>query len=173
MWCPNWLFKLYLIAGIQPDMPAVHLWKPAQHLGNINICQHISISCLINVITQFQMLNLAWICWNINLDYYNCNSQDLLWFHMSPQRVCSFLLCLHWSVPHLQMSPKITWVRAGKVTLIAFVGLFPTVCFHMSPQSACLNRCIVTLIAFVWLFSTVCFQMSLQMVCMRGCIYAL
>ena len=69
MWCPNWLFKLYLIAGIQPDMPAVHLWKPAQHLGNINISQHISISCLINVITQFQMLNLAWICWNTNLDY--------------------------------------------------------------------------------------------------------
>ena len=54
----------------------------------------------------------------------------------------------HWSVP-LHVSPKRTWVRADKVTLVAFVRFFPAVCFQMFPQIACLRGGIVTLVAFV------------------------
>ena len=36
-----------------------------------------------------------------------------------------------------------------KITLVAFVWLFPTVCFQMSPQVACLRGCKVALVAFV------------------------
>ena len=55
--------------------------------------------------------------------------------------------------------PQIACQRGCKVALIAFVWLFPTVCFHMSPQIAFPMGCKVTLVAFVWLFSTVCFHM--------------
>ena len=79
---------------------------------------------------------------------------------------------LHWSVP-LHMFPKRTWVRAGKVALVAFVWHFSTMCFQMSPQCAYMKRCIVTLVAFVCLFSTVCYQMSPQCACMRGSIVTL
>ena len=41
----------------------------------------------------------------------------------------------HWYVA-LHMSPQRTLVRAGKVTLAAFVWLFSAVCFQMSPQIA-------------------------------------
>ena len=47
---------------------------------------------------------------------------------------------LHCTVP-LHMSPQRTWDRAGKVTLAAFVSLFPTVCFQISPQIANFHRC--------------------------------
>ena len=43
---------------------------------------------------------------------------------------------------------------------VAFVWLFPAVCFQMCPQIACLRRGIITLVAFVWLFSAMCFQMA-------------
>ena len=46
----------------------------------------------------------------------------------------------------------------GKVTLVAFVWFFSTVCLQMCPQIACPIGCIVTLVAFVWLFSAVRFQ---------------
>ena len=36
-----------------------------------------------------------------------------------------------------------------KITLVAFVWLFPTLCFQMSPQVACLRGCKVALVAFV------------------------
>ena len=52
--------------------------------------------------------------------------------------------------------------RGYILTLVAFVWLFPTVCFQMFLQIACLGGCIVTLLAFVRLFSNVYFQMSLQ-----------
>ena len=77
-----------------------------------------------------------------------------------------FFSFLHWPVP-LHMSPQRTWVRAGKVTLVAFVWLFSTVRFQMSLQMFCPRRCKVTLVAFVWLFSTVRFQMRPQIVCPR------
>ena len=60
-----------------------------------------------------------------------------------------------------------------KITLVAFVWLFPTVCFQMSPQVACLRGCKVALVAFVSLFSIVGSQMSPQIACLRGCIVAL
>ena len=75
---------------------------------------------------------------------------------------------LHWSVP-LHMSPQWPRVRAGKVTLIAFVWLFSTVCFQMCPQTSCTRGGIITLVTFIWLFSTVCFQMCHQMSCLWGC----
>ena len=71
------------------------------------------------------------------------------------------------------MSPQNTWIRAGIVTLAAFVWLFSTVRFQMCPQVACLRRSIVTLVTFVWLFSTVRSQMFPQIACMRRSIVAL
>ena len=46
---------------------------------------------------------------------WNSNSQSLQCFYAMTNG--DFL---HWSVP-LNMSPQRTWVRAGKVTLVAFV----------------------------------------------------
>ena len=42
-------------------------------------------------------------------------------------------------------------LNACKVTLVALVCFFPTVCFQMHPQMVRIRWCIVTLIAFVWL----------------------
>ena len=53
------------------------------------------------------------------------------------------------------MSFQIAHRKKCRVTLLAFVWLFSTVCFQMSPQIAGLRGCIITLVAFVWLFSTV------------------
>ena len=82
------------------------------------------------------------------------------------------------------MCPQNICPRGCKVTLVAFVWLFSTVCCQMSPQIAYPRRCIVTLVAFVGLFPTVHFQMCPQMACSRrsnclpermqshiGCIY--
>ena len=82
--------------------------------------------------------------------------------------VCPRAIILSWFVS-LNMSLQRIWVTAGKVTLVAFVWLFSSVCFHMIPQITCLDRCKVTLVAFVWLFSTVHFQVSPQMVCICCC----
>ena len=60
-----------------------------------------------------------------------------------------------------------------KITLVAFVWLFSTMCFHMGPQIAPIWRCICTQAAFVWFFSIVCFQMCPQMACLKGCIVTL
>ena len=65
------------------------------------------------------------------------------------------------------------WQNRCKLTLVAFVWFFPTVCFQMPLQIACLRRCKVTLVTFVWFFSTVRFQMRPQMACLRGCIVTL
>ena len=51
------------------------------------------------------------------------------------------------------MCPRIACPRWCKITLVAFVWLFSTVCFQMSPQIACLRWGIVALVALVWLFS--------------------
>ena len=48
------------------------------------------------------------------------------------------------------MSFQISCLDECGVTLVAFVGLFPTVHFQMSSQMACLRRCIATSVAFVW-----------------------
>ena len=73
MLCPNWLFKLYLIAGIQLWYANVHFWKPAQHLGNIYNEECLAFLASY-VIKQFQVLNslnsiMPKYVW-INLDYY-------------------------------------------------------------------------------------------------------
>ena len=73
---------------------------------------------------------------------------------------------LHWVVP-LHMSPQRICIRAGKVTLAAFVWFFSTVRLQMSPQSACLDWCKVTLVTLVFFFSTLCFQMCPQIACPR------
>ena len=78
----------------------------------------------------------------------------------------TFLLSRLCQVP-LHMSPQRTWVRTGKVTLVAFVWLFTTVRFQMFPQITWMIRGIVTLVAFVWLFSTVHLQMCPQLAWMR------
>ena len=70
------------------------------------------------------------------------------------------------------MCPQIACLNGCKVTLVAFVWFFSTVCFQMSPQIARIRGCIVALVAFLWPFSTVCFQMCPQRPCMRGCIVA-
>ena len=67
------------------------------------------------------------------------------------------------------MLPQNVCTRKGRVTMVAFVWLFSTVCFQMLPQIACLRGCIITLVAFVWLLSTVCFHMPPQIPCLRGC----
>ena len=50
------------------------------------------------------------------------------------------------------MCPLIKCLIWWKVTLIVFVCLFPTVCFHMCPQAAFMNEYKVTLVAFVGTF---------------------
>ena len=71
------------------------------------------------------------------------------------------------------MCPQISCFRRCKVTLIAFVWLFSTVCFQMWLQSPSMCRCKVTLVAFIWLVSTVHFQMCPQATFHRGCILTL
>ena len=74
---------------------------------------------------------------------------------------------------HFQMLTQRAWIKAGKVTLVAFVRLFPTVCFQTNLRRACLRGCKVTFVAFVWLSPTVCLQMYPQSACPRGCIVTL
>ena len=57
---------------------------------------------------------------------------------------------------------QIACLNRCKITLAAFVCLFPTVRFRMCSQMACTRRGKVTLVAFVWLFPTVHFQMCSQ-----------
>ena len=48
------------------------------------------------------------------------------------------------------MWSQCSWIRVGMVTLVAFVGLFSTVRFHVFPQIGCPRGHIVTLATFVW-----------------------
>ena len=66
------------------------------------------------------------------------------------------------------MCPKVALWRGCKVTSVAFVWLFSTVCFQMCPQIARLRGCIVALVAFVWLFSVVDFKMTSKAAFCRG-----
>ena len=95
----------------------------------------LPVSCFILTNRLFPSKGVAVDIHFINL---NSSSQYLFGFYLRPQRVCSLLLLT------LQMSPERTWVRAGKVALVAFVWLFSSVCFQMSPQMACLRRGKVT-----------------------------
>ena len=56
------------------------------------------------------------------------------------------------STVHFQMLTQRAWIRAGKVTLVAFFWLFSTVRFQMSPQMGCLGGYIITMLAFVLTF---------------------
>ena len=76
--------------------------------------------------------------------------------------------CVSSNVPS-NCLPERTWIRACKVTLVAFVWLFSTVCLQMCPQIACIRGCIITQVAFVWFFSTVCLQMCPQITRLIGC----
>ena len=71
------------------------------------------------------------------------------------------------------MCLQIVCPRWCKVTLIALVWFFPTLCFQMCPQVTCLRKCRIALVAFVWLFSTMGSQMFLKITCVRGCIITL
>ena len=62
---------------------------------------------------------------------------------------------------------QITYPIKRMITLVAFVGLFSSVCFQMATESAWIRAGKVTLAAFVWLFSAVCYQMCPQIACMR------
>ena len=81
------------------------------------------------------------------------------------------LVAFVWLFPtvHDQMSPQIACLWWCIVTLAAFVCFFLAMCFQMFSQVACLRGCIITLAASIWLFSTVHVQMCLQMMCIRGC----
>ena len=72
---------------------------------------------------------------------------------MSPQiacpRRCEITVNALFSTVHVQMLTQRAWIRAGKVTLVAFVRLFSTVCFQTNLQRAYLRGCKVTLVAFV------------------------
>ena len=68
---------------------------------------------------------------------------------------------------------EIVSLDACKVTLVAPVWLFSSVCFQMRPQMTCLRGCEFTLVAFVWLFSTMCSQMSFQSACIFSSIITL
>ena len=71
------------------------------------------------------------------------------------------------------MYSEIVSLDACKVTLVAPVWLFSSVCFQMRPQMTCLRGCEFTLVAFVWLFSTMCSQMSIQSACIFSSIITL
>ena len=72
-----------------------------------------------------------------------------------------------------QMPPQMASLSGCIVTLIAFFLLVSTVGIHMFPQIGCIMACIVTLVAFVWFFWTVGFQMCPQSACIKGCKVAL
>ena len=80
---------------------------------------------------------------------------------------CICLTFLHCAFTY--MSPQMACLNGWRVTLVAFVLIFPTVRFQMCPQMACPRRSKVTLVAFVWLVSIVRFHMSPQMACPWGC----
>ena len=88
--------------------------------------------------------------------------------------VLTFLCCMFSNessngLPQIfQTSPQIINLRRGKVTLVAFILLFPTVCFQVSLQCTCVRRSLVTLVAMPFL-STV----YLQIACMKRSIVTL
>ena len=68
---------------------------------------------------------------------------------------------------YFHVRPQRAWIRAVKLTLVAFVRLFSSVYFQMCFQRACIRGCKVTLVAFMCLFPSVRCQMCLQMACLR------
>ena len=76
------------------------------------------------------------------------------------------------STVHFKVLTQQVWIRAGKVTSIAFVSVCVFKCFFKLPAWEEAYD-IVTLVAFVWLFSTVCFQMFLQIACLRRALVTL
>ena len=75
-------------------------------------------------------------------------------------------MCFH-------VCPQTFCLSEYRVTLMAFVSYFSAVCFQMSPQISGLKRGIVTLhcsalVAFVQLVSPMCFQMSSQRAWIRA-----
>ena len=73
----------------------------------------------------------------------------------------------------LQIVPQTGCPRRCKVTLVAFVWLFSSVCLQMSPQATWIRTGIFTLVAFVWLFSAVGFQMCPQSTLVSAGIFTL
>ena len=119
------------------------------------------------------LVNVSAVWLNVSANLMSIGHIGFEWFSTSFSLLCvSYVPFSFLNVP-LHMSPQRTWVRAGKVTLTAFVRLFSTVCPQMSLQTPCMGGCKVTLVAFVWLFSTVSLQMSLQIACLSRCITTL
>ena len=79
-------------------------------------------------------------------------------------------ICCTFSTVCSQMCPQIVCLK-GCIITCCIGWLFSTVNFQMCSQMPCLSRCKVTLVAFVGLFSTVCVQMSPKIACTGGCIY--
>ena len=98
-----------------------------------------------------------WTCWYLFCQFDFKHSRFVLLLCESSEGLLTLFSRLHWYVS-LHMSPQITFDRAGKDALVAFVWLFSTVYFQMSHQSTWIKGCIITLDAFVWLFSTVYFH---------------
>ena len=95
--------------------------------------------------------------------FLNCVSSDVS-SNGLPQRVHAHIGCICLTFLHCVFSVVfIVWSRGCKVTLVAFVCLFPCVYFQMCPQRTKIRAGVFTLVALVWLFFTVCFQMCLQM----------
>ena len=97
-----------------------------------------------------------------------CELDKIMWFHKidhkhkqwpgpssgheqsySPFTFTFYIYYTKLSNMSIHMSCKISCPRGCKVTLIAFVWFFTTVCYQMSPQITCLRGCKVTLVAFV------------------------
>ena len=71
--------------------------------------------------------------------------------HFLPERMRSHIGCIYLTFlccVYL-MCPKVALWRGCKVTSVAFVWFFSTVCFQMCPQIARLRGCIVALVACV------------------------
>ena len=130
--------------------------------------------------------------WDYSRNQNDCLKNHIMRYHMQLKPLCIAPTCvfaqffankvygMFWRI-HIQISCiiivvlfKISQFDTKMKTSIAFVWLYPTVCFQMSPQISCLKRGVVTLVAFGWLFPTMCFQMYPQITtCIRGCLITL
>ena len=64
------------------------------------------------------------------------------------------LLAFVWCFSTLCFQMSSQRIRGKKVTVFAFVWVYPSVYFHMCPQGACIKECNITLLAFIWLFTS-------------------
>ena len=71
---------------------------------------------------------------------------------------------------HFQICPQIVCLKGLIITLAAFVRLFPNMCFQMSTQRSWIRASKLTLVAFFLLFASVRLRINPQMACMRRCI---